>query len=163
MDVQGQITMEFVLLVGIIFPVILGICVYIGDDAELSQSMAAARTGAMEGSNLDSFAIYPKDAFDNNNDKYQRLNNPSNVKIINIDYKNFGFNATYNKTRIQLHITASCSSVKNFEKSPLSDRINFYARKRISESFGTSSQTNSAFNPAYSNKYVFTTADVKWI
>ena len=163
MEVQGQITVEFVLLVGIVFPVVLGICVYIGDDTELSQAMAAARSGAMEGSNIDNFAIYPEDSFNNNIDKHSRLNNPSSVKIINIDYKNFGFNATYNKTRNQLHITASCTTVQDPDKNPLGDRINYFARKRISESFGTSSQTNSAFNPAYSNRYVFTTADVKWI
>jgi len=163
MEVQGQITVEFVLLVGIVFPVVLGICVYIGDDTELSQAMAAARCGAMEGSNIDSFAIYPKDSFDNNIDKHPRLNNPSSVKIINIDYKNFGYNATYNKTRIQLRITASCPTFHESDKNPSGDRINFYARKRISELYGTSSQTNSAFNPAYSNRYVFTTADVKWI
>ena len=163
MDVQGQITLEFVLLVGIIFPVVLGISIYLGNDTELIQAMTAARTGAMEGSSIDSFAIYPEDSFNSYIDKHQRLNNPSSVKIINIDYKNFGYNATYNKIRIQLRITASCATIQDPDKNPLGDRINYYVRKRISESFGTSSQTNSAFNPAFSNRYVFTTADVNWI
>jgi hypothetical protein len=95
--------------------------------------------------------------------KHPRLLSTSTVKIVNINYKNFGFNATYNKTRIQLRITASCPTVQEHDKNPLGDRINYYARKRISESFGTSSQTNTAFNPSYSTDYVFTTADVKWI
>jgi uncharacterized protein (UPF0333 family) len=164
MDRKGQITLEFALLIGFILLIIMGITSYLGEDVELNQAMAAARSGAIEGTNINSFAIYPKESFDNNIETHPQLLNPSTVKIININYKNFGFNSTYNKIRIQLRITASCPTVKNpADRNPLGDRINFYARKRICELFGTSSQTNIAFNPAYSNRYVFTTADVKWI
>jgi uncharacterized protein (UPF0333 family) len=163
MDIQGQIAIEFILLIGFILVLVMGIASYLGEDIELDQAMAAARSGAIEGANIDSFGIYPEESFNNNIDKHPRLLNPSNVKIINVNYKNFGYNATYNKTRIQLRITASCTTVKDPDKNPLGDRINYYARKRISESFVTSSQTNMAFNPAYSNSYVFTTADVTWI
>lgn len=163
MDVHGQITLEFVLLVGFSLLLITGITSYLGEDVELIHAMAAARSGAIEGANIDSFAIYPENSFNNNNQKHPRLLNPSSVKIINIDYKNFGFHTTYNKTKIQLRITASCPTVKEYNRNPLGDRVNYYARKGISESFGTSSQTNVVFNPAYSNRYVFTTADVKWI
>lgn len=45
----------------------------------------------------------------------------------------------------------------------LGDRINFYARKSVAESFSTSNQTNKLYNPVFSSRYVFTTADVKWI
>jgi uncharacterized protein (UPF0333 family) len=163
MDIQGQITIEFVLLIGFILSIVLGIASYIGEDVELTHAMSAARSGAIEGANIDSFAIYPEESFYNNMEKHPRLLSTSSVKIVNINYKNFGFNATYNKTRIQLRITASCPTVQEHDKNPLGDRINYYARKRISESFGTSSQTNTAFNPSYSTDYVFTTADVKWI
>lgn len=163
MDIYGQITIEFVLLIGFILTLILGIATYLGEDIELTHAMAAGRSGAIEGSNIDSFAIYPEESFNNNIENHPRLISPSSVKIININYKNFGFNTTYNKTRIQFHITASCPTVEEQDKNPIGDRINYYARKRISESFGTSNQTNAAFNPAYSNKYVFTTADVKWV
>lgn len=163
MDFKGQITLEFVLLIGLILLIVMGITSYIGEDVELSQAMAAARSGATEGANIDSFAIYPEESFNNNIDKHPRILSPSSVKIININYVNFGFNTTYNKTRIQLRITASCPTVKSHDQNSLGDRINYYARKKISELFGTSSQTNMAFNPTYSNRYVFTTADVKWI
>ncbi len=163
MDVKGQFSLEFILIVGFSFLLVIGMISYIGDDAELNQAMAAARSGAIEGANIDSFAIYPEDSFKNNIDKHQRLLNPSNVKIVNINYKNYGFNATYNKTRIQLRITASCPTINDDDQNPMGDRVNYYARKKISESFGTSSQSNAAFNPSFSSKYVFTTTDVKWI
>lgn len=163
MDAQGQVSMELVFLTGFIMIIVVGITSYIGEDVELNQAMAAARSGAIEGANINSFAIYPEDAFDKYNKERPWLLNPGNVKIVRVDYKNFGFNATYNKIRIQLRITASCPILKNHDKNPLGDRINYYARKSISKSFGTSSQTNIAYNPSFSNRYVFTTADVKWI
>jgi hypothetical protein len=45
----------------------------------------------------------------------------------------------------------------------MGDRINFNARKSIAQSFKTEKLTNALYNPVFSPKYVFTTADVKWI
>lgn len=163
MDIHGQITVEFVLIIGIILPLVLGILSYMGQDIELAEAMASARSGAVEGANIDSFAIYPEDSFNNNNENHPRLLSPSSVVIKNIDYRDLGYNASYNKTKIQLRITASCPAVKYQDRNPLGDRINYYARRRICECFGTSGQTNAAFNPAYSNRYAFTTADVLWV
>ncbi|MGZ7108657.1 MAG: hypothetical protein ACXVHW_06800 [Methanobacterium sp.] len=163
MDIHGQINIEFILLIGLILVLVLGMSSYIGEDIELIETMSVARSGAIEGANMDSFAVIPDDSFYNNNEKHPRLLSPSNVKIVNINYVDLGFNPTYNKIKIQLRITASCPTLTDQDKNPLGDRINFYTRKGICESYGTSSQTNSAFNPAYSNRYVFTTADVKWI
>jgi len=167
MDAQGQVSIELVFLTGFIVIIVMGITSHLGEDVELNQAMAAARSGAIEGANINSFAIYPSGRRDDPFHRYYRetpwLLNPCNVKIIKVDYKNFGFNATHNKIRIQLRITASSPILKNSDKNPLGDRINFYARKSITESFGTSSQTNRFFNPSFSNRYVFTTADVKWI
>lgn len=163
MDARGQVSIELVLLTGFIMVLAMGLTSYIGEDIELNQAMAAARSGAVEGANINSFAIYPEDAFDKYNKERPWLLNPSNVKIINVDYVNQGFSVTYNKTWIRLRITASCPTLNNHDKNPLGDRINYYARKRISESFETSDQTNIAYNPSFSNRYYFTTRDVKWI
>ncbi len=163
MDIFGQITIEFLLIIGFSLIMILGTVSYIGNEIELIETMSTARSGAIEGANIDSFAIYPEDSFYNSIEKHPRILSPNQVKIIKIDYKNFGFNKYYNKTKIQIHITATAPTVNLEDKNPLGDRINFYTRKRICESFATSSQTNKEFNPAYSNKYVFTTAEVKWI
>jgi hypothetical protein len=93
-----------------------------------------------------------------------RLLNPSSVKIIKIDYTNQGFDEKYNKTKIQLKISASAPSVTDIsDRNVLGDRVNFYVRKSICGSFSTPNQTNDLFNPAFSNRYVITTTDVIWI
>ena len=163
MDILGQITIEFLLIIGLILIMILVTVSYVGDEIELIETMSTARSGAIEGASINSFAIYPEDSFYNSIEKHPRILSPNQVKIIKIDYKNFGFDSYYNKIKIQIHITASASTVNLDDKNPLGDRINFYTRKRICESFSTSNLTNREFNPAYSKKYVFTTSEVKWI
>lgn len=163
MDSKGQISLEFILIVAVIILIIMGIASFFGEENELSQAMAVARSGAIEGANIDSFAVYPQETFDDYTSKHPRLLSQTNVKIININYVDCGSNNAYNKTKIQLQITASTSSVNTkSDRNALGDRVNFYVRKSISESFGTSNLTNKVFNPAFSNRYVFTTADVKW-
>ncbi|MBI5680912.1 MAG: class III signal peptide-containing protein [Methanobacterium sp.] len=163
MDNKGQISLEFILVIAVIILIIVCIASFFGGENEITQAMAAARSGAIEGANLNSFAVYPKETFDDYTSKHPRLLSQSNVKIININYVNYGSNNTYNKTKIQLQITASAPSVNTkSDKNALGDRVNFYVRKSICESFGTSNLTNKVFNPAFSNRYVFTTADVKW-
>lgn len=164
MEIKGQVSIEFILIIGFILILILGIGLLIGNDNELNQAMTAARSGATEGANTDSFAVYPEEPFKNYTAEHKRLLNPSSLKIIKIDYTNQGFNDKYNKTKIQLRISASAPSVTDTsDRNALGDRVNFYARKSICESFGTSDQTNEIFNPAFSNRYIFTTTDVTWI
>jgi hypothetical protein len=164
MDIKGHTSIELILLIGFILLLVLGIASFFGEDIELNQVMSAARSGAIEGANMDSFAIYPEETYNENTKEHLRLLNPSSVKITGINYINKGLNPKYNKTLIQLQITSAAPNVLNSsDKNALGDRVNFYARKSICESFNTVNQTNSVFNPAFSNKYVFTTADVKWI
>ncbi len=164
MEIKGQISLELILLIGFIIVLILGIASFLGNDNELNQAMSAARSGATEGANTDSFAIYPEEAFKNYTAEHKRLLNPSSLKIIEINYTNQGFSEKYNKTKIQLKISASVPSVRDSsDRNALGDRVNFYARKSICESFSTSDQTNEMFNPAFSNKYVITTSDVTWV
>ncbi len=164
MDIKGQTSIELVLLIGFILVLVIGIATFFGYDVELNQVMSAARSGAIEGANIDSFAVYPEETYNENTKEHLRLLSPSSVKITGINYINKGFNPKYNKTLIQLQITATTQNVLDSnDKNALGDRVNFYARKSICESFDTSDQTNSVFNPAFSNKYVFTTADVTWV
>ncbi len=164
MDLKGQISIEFVLIVAFALIIVFSVAPILGNDVELTQTMGAARNGAINGANVNSFAIYPDETFDIYSKENPRLLYPASVKIIEIDYKDYGFNATYNKTHIQLKITASSPSIKNLEdKNSMGDRINFYARKSICESSGTSNLTNKLFNPAITSRYVITTADVRWI
>lgn len=164
MDARGQISLELVLVVGLIFVIVMAIASVVGEDNELNQAMGAARSGAIEAANVDSFAIYPEETFNNYTSSKKRLLGTTSVKIIRINYIDEGSNNTYNKTKIQLRIYASAPTVTNStDRTALGDRINFYARQSICETFGTSNLTNALYNPAYSNRYVFTTADVTWI
>lgn len=164
MEIKGQISIELILIIGFILLIILLIGSFIGTDNELNQAMSAARSGAIEGANTDSFAIYPEETFKNYTLEHKRLLSTNSVKIIMINYTNQGFKEEYNKTKIQLQISASAPSVTDIsDRNSLGDRVNFYVRKSICESFGTSEQTNEMFNPSFSNRYVFTTTDVTWI
>lgn len=164
MDINGQLSLEFVLVAGFILIIVLVVASVLGEEIELNQAMGSARSGAINGANVDSFAIYTESTFNNYTNGNPGLILPSRVKIVEINYKNLGFNATYNKTRIQLRIVASAPSIKNSDDlNSMGDRINFYARKSISESFNTSNLTNKLFNPVFTNRYVFTTADVRWV
>ena len=71
---------------------------------------------------------------------------------------------SFNRTRIQLKIYASSPNVKTKEeKEAVGDRINYNVRKSITQSFKSENITNKLFNPAFSNKYSFTTANVVWV
>lgn len=163
MDFNGQISAEFIMITGFMLLVSCSVALFILDDSELTHAMAAARTGASEGMIADSLAIYSDQAFSDYINDHNRLINPSGVKIVKIDYENEGFYSLYNRTKIQLRIYATGSKINTSDRNCLGDRINYHARKSICQIFYTEGMTNSFFNPAFSNKYVFTTADVKWV
>ena len=158
MDARGQISLELVLVVGLIFVIVMGIAGILGEDNELNQAMGAARSGAEEGSSIAAYG------FSDNSSGYTltgntRLLGPTSIKIINVNY-------TQNNTNIQLGITASAPTVTNTaDKTALGNVINFYVRKSICESFGTNNDSviKNNYDPAYSNRYVIRTASVTWI
>lgn len=163
-DSAGHITPEYIMITGCILIIICLVASFVGEANELNQAMAAARNGALNGALVNNQAIYPEETFSNYMGEHPRLLNPSNVKIVKIEYKNQGYNPAYNRTKIQLKIVASTTSLAGGkEKNCLGDRINFYVRKSICETFQTRNLTNTFFNPAFSNRYIFTTADVQWI
>lgn len=162
-DNNGQISAEYIMIAGFMLIVSCSVAIFISSDSELTHAMAAARTGSTQGIITDSLAIYPDEAFKNYEKDHQRLISPSGVKIVQIKYKNEGYQPLYNRTKIQLHIYAKAISMSSKDLNCLGDRINYNARRSICITFNTQDLTNSFFNPAFSNKYVFTTADVEWI
>jgi len=163
MDSKGQLPIEFLLVLGLSVIVLIPLINGLSDEGELNQAMSAARTGALQGAISDGLAIYPHETFRDYTSEHQRLLHPSGVKIVEINYLNQGFHQGYQKTKIQLKIHASAPSVTDkTDRNCLGDRINFNARKKITESFKTENLTNALYNPAFSSEYVFTTADVTW-
>lgn len=163
MDVKGQLPIEFLMILGASILFLIPFVMCITNANELNQAMGAARIGALQGAISDSLAVYPKETFKNYSIEKTRLLHSSSVKITGVSYLNLGFQQDYQKTKIQLRIHASSSSViGKTERNCLGDRINYNVRKKIAESFKTENLTNALYNPAFSNKYVFTTADVQW-
>ena len=51
----------------------------------------------------------------------------------------------------------------NDELVSIGDRINYNLRKSIAISFNSTPSTNRLYNPVFSQHYVYTTANVKWV
>lgn len=162
MDIKGQISVEFILLMGFMLIVTCAVAAYIFEGSELTHVMAAVRSGASEGAIANSQAIYPDETFDEYRNEGIRLLSPSSVKIVKVTCVNKEFSDEYNRTKIQLRIYATGSHMSGAERYRSGSRISYYARKSICEVFQTENLTNSAFNPAFSDKYVITTG-VQWI
>ncbi len=163
MDSKGQMSAEFIMILGFMVVVSCSVSLFIGQESELTQAMGAARSGATDGVIADSLAVYSDEAYAQYKGEHPRLLSTSGVKIVKISYENQGFNQLYNRTKIQLKIYATGSSMGGSELNCLGDRINYNARRSICEVFNTQDLTNSFFNPAFSDRYIFTTADVQWI
>ena len=164
-DEKGQITVELLLLISFALIAAIVLSNVIMDSNELNIAMASARNGAFEGISSNGLAIYSKESYDNYSKdlKKQSLLKEKSIKILKIEQSIKGKD-NFNRTRIQLKIYASSPDVKTKEeKESAGDRINYNVRKSIANSFKTENITNKLFNPAYSNKYSFTTANVVWV
>ena len=164
-DKKGQITVELLLLISFALISAIVLANVIMDSNELNIAMASARNGAYEGTFSNELAIYPKESYDNysKDPKKQSLMREKNIKIVKISQTLKGKD-NFNRTRIQLKIYASSPDIKTKEeKESAGDRINFNVRRSITNSFKTENITNKLFNPAFSNKYSFTTANVVWV
>jgi len=138
--------------------------VYIASESELNTAMEAARNGVNEGFGSSSSGIYPKDTYNDYSTSESDLLIPYSVEIVNITYRELGYDDDYGKKKIQFKVYANAS--KSFSKKQLDsigDRINYNLRKSIAISFNSTSSTNNLFNPVFSPHYVFTTANVKWV
>ena len=162
MDNKGQMSGEYLILVGSLVIILMLAISYASQAEELSVAMASARNGANEGAAP--FQIYSKDSYDDYIKSKDDLLYPYSVEIINISYTEAGYDSVYDRQKIQFKVYAT-SSV-DFNKKQLDsvgDRINYNLRKSIAISFNTTGAGNKLYNPAFSPHYVYTTANVKWI
>lgn len=161
---RGQISGEYILLVGVLVIIVMISIVFIAGQNELNTAMIAARNGAVEGSHASSSGIYPAETFDDYSSSKSNLLHPYSVDIINVSYNNLGLDRNYNKEKIQFKVYAKISNdYTNDELVSVGDRINYNLRKSLAVSFNSTSSTNRLYNPVFSTHYVFTTANVKWV
>lgn len=162
-DEKGQLSGEYLLLIGSLIAVLMISAFIIANENELNIAMAAAKSGVSEGVASSSSAIYPKETFKEYGDR-EGLKHPYSVSIINISYSSSGIDENYGKQKIQFKVYAKASQDYNKkELDSIGDRINYNLRKSIAMSFNTTNTTNKLYNPAFSNNYIFTTANVVWV
>ena len=164
MDDRGQISAEFLFLFGVLILIVMLSLIFIADEQELNVAMAAARSGAIEGLETSSVAIYPEDTYREYSNSKTSLLYPYSIKIINVSYEELGYDANYEKKWIQFKVYAKTS--ERFDDSELvsiGDRINYNLRKSLAISFNSTLSTNKLYNPVFSPHYVYTTANVKWV
>lgn len=163
-DHNGQISAEFLLIIGIMIIVMMISVSFIASQYELTMAMTAARNGVNEGFASSAGAVYPTDSYNDYSKLDYLLLDPYSIEIVNISYEYLGHDTNYNKEKIRFNVYAHAS--RDFDKKELDsigDRINYNLRKSIALTFDTSKSTNKLYNPVFSPHYVFTTANVKWV
>ena len=163
-DNNGQISAEFLLIIGIMIIVVMISISFVASQNELTMAMTAARNGVDEGFASSASAVYPIDSYNDYSRSGYLLLNPYSVEIVNISYEYLGYDTNYNKEKIRFIVYAH--ALKDFNRKELDsigDRINYDLRKSIALTFDTSKSTNKLYNPVFSPRYVFTTANVKWV
>ena len=162
-DKKGQLSGEYLLLAGCLIVILMMSAFVIANENELNIAMAAAKSGVNEGVASSSSAIYPKETFNEYDDR-EGLKHYYSVSIVNISYNASGIDQNYGKQKIQFKVDAKTS--QDYDKKELDsigDRINYNLRKSIAMSFNTTDSTNKLYNPVFSNNYIFTTANVVWV
>ncbi|MBE6500189.1 MAG: class III signal peptide-containing protein [Methanobrevibacter thaueri] len=163
-DNKGQISAEFLFLFGVLIIIVMLSIIFAANENELNMAMAAAKNGVLEGITTSSSGIYPTETFNDYSITKTNLFQPYSVEIINISYNDLGYDTNYDKKRIQFKVYAKTSDrFTHDELTSIGDRINYNLRKSIAISFNTTASTNKLYNPVFSNHYVYTTANVKWI
>lgn len=161
---KGQIGAEYLLLLGSLVLIVMISVAFIAHENELTMAMAAAKSGANEGSLYSASALYPKDTYNEYSSASYAIMAPSSVEIINVSYTEMGHDSAYDKEKIQFKVYAhSSKNLNQKELDSIGDRINFNLRKSIAFTFDTTKATNKLYNPVFSPHYVFTTANVKWV
>ena len=164
LDNKAQTSAEFLLLFGSLILIIIASIGFIASENELTMAMVAARNGVGEGSVSSTSAIFSQDTYHEYSQEDNLLLVPSSVEIINISYKDLGYDSAYGKEKIQFKVYAhSSKDLDKKELDSIGDRINYNLRKSIALTFESTKSTNKLFNPVFSPHYVFTTANVKWV
>lgn len=163
-DSRAQISAELLFLFGVLVLVFMVSVIFIANQNELNTAMAAARSGAIEGIALTSSGIYPIDTYREYSNSDMNILNPYCVELVNVSYLEMGIDNNYNKKRIQFKVYAKSSKEFNSDELvSIGDRINYNLRKSVAISFNSTDATNKLYNPVFSQHYVFTTANVKWV
>jgi len=156
MNNKGQIIVEYILIVVVIFLIIIPMTHVFLIESEKNIIIESAQIGAQIGIDKNAYAMYYNDTFNNYMDNYPRLLYPTEIKVINISIIENENNITL---QVFLH---SNDYLTNNQKEIVGSRVNYYIRKTISETFDQK-DTDLYYENCQSNNFKIETKKVKWI
>ena len=153
---KGQITAEYILIVGVIIVILTLTSQVLIIESEKNLILEYAQTGAQIGIDKNAYAMYYNDTFNNYMTNYPKLLYPTEIKVINISI-------IENNSSISLQVFLHSNNyLSNNQKEIVGSRVNYYIRKTISETFNQDS-TDLYYENCQSNNYKIETKKVKWI
>ena len=156
MNNNGQITVEYILFLSIIMVILIFTTNTIIEETEKNTILTTAQIGAQIGIDKNAYAMYYNDTFNNYQNNYPKLLNPTEIKVIEI-------NMTEKNNEIELQAVLHSNSNLNYnEKYIIGSRVNYYIRKTISEAFELKNN-DLYYNNIQIKKYKINTKIVKWV
>lgn len=155
MNNKGQITLEYILLSSILIIILIFTTNTIIEETEKNTILTTAQIGAQIGVDKNAYAMYYNDTFNNYQNNYPKLTNPTEIKVIEI-------NMSEKNNEIQLQtVLHSNTYLNNNEKNIIGSRVNYYIRKTISETFDIKNN-DLYYENIQINKHKIITKTVKW-
>ncbi len=156
MNNKGQITVEYILIVGIIIILFATISHISIIESEKNTILESAQIGTQIGLDKNAYAMYYNDTFNDYMINYPRLTFPLEIKVINVTLLD---NGNVQSIQVVLHSNAYLTSN---QKEIISSRINYYIRKTISETFNQENN-DLYYENCKSNNFKIETKKVKWV
>lgn len=155
MNNNGQITVEYILLISMIIIVIISIANNLQEETEKNTILNAAQIGAQIGVDKNGYAMYYNDTFNNYQQNYKRLLYPTEIKVINITLTQSDKNIYI---QVYLHTNNDLTSE---ERYIIGYRVNYYIRKTISETFNQN--MTYPYENLQSKRFKIMNNTVKWV
>jgi uncharacterized protein (UPF0333 family) len=156
MNNEGQITVEYILLIAMIMLIVLLTASVLVKESEKNTILNSAQIGAQIGVDKNAYAMYYNDTFKEYEENYVKLLYPSELKVINIT-----MNEMNDTLRLKAYIHTN-NYLTNNERYIVGSRINYYIRKTVSETFNQ--ENNDLFyNNLKSYNFKIETEEVGWV
>lgn len=156
MNNKGQITLEYILMTGIIIIIMMSAIQTIHIQNEKNTILAAAQIGAQIGVDKNGYAMYYNDTLNNYAANQPQLIYPKKIKVILI-------NMTQDEDDIflQAHLSSD-NDLTSAQKEIVSQRVNYYIRKTVAQTFNQEN-TDLFYENVKSENYHVKTKKVRWL
>lgn len=156
MNNKGQITLEYILMTGIIIVILIGSIQTINTESEKNTILSAAQMGAQIGVDKNAYAMYYNDTFNNYATNNLQLIFTMDIRVINISM-------TQEENSLYLQATIHSNTyLTDNQREIISQRVNYYIRKTISQTFDQKN-ADVFYENVKSNNYNIKTKKVNWV